>query len=493
MKLQPNFCIDTDAYKVTHHAILKKNLRGNFAYGESRKGSVFPETIFMGGQIICIDHLEGVVIDKLKIEEAEDASGAYFGTRRYFNRAMWDYILNKYGGMLPLRITAVKEGTKVPVNNILFAIEATDEKCVPLVQHTETLFMNVWYGTTVSTNSYYTKLLIMNHLMKSGTPEMIEYMCHDFGYRATSCNQQAAIGGAAHMVHFRGSDTNIGDRALKFYYGTKLDSVLKSVMASEHAVALMYGPGEGEYEYVHACLDASDPDKIISIVIDTYDGINFIDKVVTRDDIREKILARPGKTVFRQDSGDASETTLRNLQSLANSFGFSYNSKHYKVLHPKIGLLQGDGMKRVTIDALYTDIETNKWSADNLVVGSGSGTLIKDFERDTQRFAIKPSQMIIGDETINVCKMVATQPDKKSKTGRLKLHQSGGKFQTISSADNSEGVFAGYIDSLETIFENGELQRRQTFDEIREIANKHFQEDLNSQVWVDNKLMCSTK
>ncbi len=74
----------------------------------------------------------------------------------------------------------------------------------------------------------------------------------------------------------------------------------------------------------------------------------------------------------------------------------------------------------------------------------------------------------------NLSVIVARFQTPFSKKGRLKLHQSGNSFSTISSADTPALQFNGYIDSLETVFENGELKRKQTFDEIRQIANSYL-------------------
>ncbi len=481
-QLHNNWIVDTDAYKLTQWAISPPNLQNIKSYMESRLGSYFPKVIFATLQMQLEKHFTGQVITKEKIEEAEDLSGRWFGTKKYFNRSLFDYVLNKYGGYLPLKIHAVKEGSLVPINNILWHISATDEKCAGLVQPGETLLMQVWYGCTVATNDFYIKKGIMERLIATGTPELLPYMCHDFGFRATSCAEHAEVGGLAALINFSGSDTLRGDRAANFFYGIKDKTKLVSAFASEHCNALMYGPGEGEYEYVLACLEAADPHQICSIVTDSFDDKNFIDKVVTREDIMKKILERPGKTVFRQDSGDPPAVTDYNLTSLSHSYGSHYNAKGFKVLNPKVGLLQGDGMIRETIFSLYDFIISNKWSADNLATGAGSGRLVKNLERDTQRFAIKPSQMIINNEVKNVQKMPKGQPDKASKSGDLKLHKTSGvdrtAYQTISSMNLTKAVFDGYTDCLEPVFENGKLIRHQTFDELVDLANKALQEEL---------------
>ena len=54
----------------------------------------------------------------------------------------------------------------------------------------------------------------------------------------------------------------------------------------------------------------------------------------------------------------------------------------------------------------------------------------------------------------------------------LKLIGSIDNFMTISSDDNTPEQFNGYIDNLETVFENGESKKEQSFEEIRNISNK---------------------
>lgn len=67
---------------------------------------------------------------------------------------------------------------------------------------------------------------------------------------------------------------------------------------------------------------------------------------------------------------------------------------------------------------------------------------------------------------------------KSSKAGKLILVESNSgtkknTFSTYSSKDTSPIMFNSYLDSLETVYENGKLMREQTFSEIRKIANSY--------------------
>ncbi|MBZ4217742.1 hypothetical protein K9B40_24535, partial [Klebsiella aerogenes] len=86
---------------------------------------------------------------------------------------------------------------------VLAVIYNTDPKCYWLTSFLETpLLRGIWYPTTVATNSYENKKLILEYLEKTGDPTTIDFKLHDFGARGVSSLESAGIGGAAHLVNF---------------------------------------------------------------------------------------------------------------------------------------------------------------------------------------------------------------------------------------------------------------------------------------------------
>ena len=465
-----NIVTDTDFYKLARHLTTKRGTTNLYSYGEPRVGAEHDHTIYFGGQIIIQDHFVGKVVTKEKIAEGKRKTKAWGGYEEYFNENMWNVILNKYDGKLPIRIRAVKEGTRVPISNPLFSIEVLDDIAVPLVPHIETLMSHQWMTSTLCTNSFEMKRNILQYLKDTGNPDLIEYMLIFFGYRSATCQQHAMRGDMANLVNFVGSDTTVADRGIDYYYGYSKPARLQSVFATEHSDAQLFGRGEGEYDYIKHMLTTAPDNALASIVTDTYDGNNFIDNVINRDDVKKLILNRKGKTVFREDSGNMIEVMNRTVNSLANNFGYIFNNKHFKVLNEKIGTLCSNDVNRHSIPKLYESLKSNGYSADNMAVGSGNGTM-QDFSRDDQRFAIKSSWAIIDGKEVNLMKDPKTESFKKSKQGRLKLHCSNGSFSTISSAEETPAMFNAYVDSLETVFEMGEATRKQTFDDVIATAN----------------------
>jgi nicotinamide phosphoribosyltransferase len=468
--LEPNFAADTDFYKIPHHLMYRPGLTRVYEYGEARIGAKFDISAFFGMQMILNDHFVGPVITREKIEEAEQEAFEMGGNAGYFNKKMWNYILNKYGGYLPLSISAVPEGTQVPVGNVLFDITATDVNCMPLVGHSEPLLMHIWYPITVVSQLLEIKKAVRPLVIESGTLESEPYMVHDFGLRGVKDWVAAGRGGAAALLLSDGTDNGVARRMLKYHYGATRG---KSVWATEHSVATSFGLSlEEERQYLIHQLDNCPDDCTMSIVIDSKDSFNFIENVVGFEEITERIKARTGRVVFRPDSGDPEYVVNRVLNLLANIFGFYYNGKQFKVLNHNVGVLQGDGMDKDSIPQLYRSIMANKWSTDNLVTGSGGG-LLEKMNRDTQRFAIKASKgTMVGGTEIDIHKDPATMPDKASKKGYLKLTPTGNTgFTTISSSELTKAQFKGYVDAKKEIFKDGVLIKRYDLAEVLQNLN----------------------
>lgn len=458
-----NLILMTDSYKLTHWGQYPVGMTKVYSYLESRGGK-FDKTLFYGLQYYLKEYLEGVVVTLKDIDEAETFAKEHFGND-LFNRSGWEHIVKHCGGKLPIKIKAVKEGTLVKNHNVLMTIENTDPNAFWLTNVMETLLMKIWYPITVATNSFYSKVKIREYLMETAdTLDSLPFKLHDFGYRGVSSEESAGIGGSAHLINFMGTDV-IGaiTFADKYYNG---GMIAFSVPASEHSVACAFGPNAEEQYFLNMLKQY--PTGIVSIVSDTYNIYDFVKCMSTK--YRNKILEREGTVVFRPDSGDPVEVNSRLIDILWDIFGGSYFNG-YKLLDSHIRLIQGDGIDIDMIDKILNMAKLKGFSADNWVFGSGGG-LLQKFDRDTQKFAIKASYGEIKGKGFPISKDPVTSSNKKSKPGMLKLIGSIDNFMTISSDDNTPEQFNGYIDNLETVFENGEIKREQSFEEIRNISNK---------------------
>ena len=473
-----NLANDKDAYKESHHLCMKPGMTHNEGYGEHRKGAKYAFTNWFGMDIIIQDNFM-TVPTLADIEEAKEESFMTFG-QNYFNEEVWLKVRKL--GYIPMEIKALPEGLNVPVGNALFTYQSTEPWFASTLPSLETLLMHSWYPSSISTRTKVIKESIRPLVEKSGTIELLDYLINDFGARGTTWYDSAYVGGAAVLIHGRGSDNMIASRAIKHYYGMK--GRAQSIWATEHSVALSFGPGAGEREYVLHQLRRAPKNATLAMVIDTYDSRNFMFNVINDPEIIALIKERAeagGNTVFRPDSGVPIEQVEMVFDALTGIFGYTHNTKGYKVLKYGVRCIQGDGMNEESIYQLYFDIVKNRWSTDNLFVGSGGGLLQVDINRDTQRQAIKPSFGIIGGVEYNFQKNPKSDPSKASKTGHLKvIEQYGNQMQTISSVDHDKANFGAASDLLRTVFKNGEVHNKNNFADIIERSNRPLPQILHT-------------
>ncbi|MGN6420910.1 MAG: nicotinate phosphoribosyltransferase [Pseudobacter sp.] len=470
MKTKENILLLADAYKYSHHKLYYPGTSTIYSYLESRGGQ-FNETVFFGLQYFLKHYLEGVVITKEKIDEAAEFLPQVFGRDDVFDRSKFDYILNKHGGKLPIRIKAVPEGTVVPVNNVLMTIENTDPECFWLSNFLETLLMQVWYPNTVSTLSREIRKVVASYFKdtaSSSVQDSVDFVLNDFGFRGASSVESAGVGGAAHLINFRGSDTIIGSMLAKNYYNAQQVYGL-SVPATEHSVCTLLGE-EGELEVFRHVLKTF-PTGIVACVSDSFDIFRACSDY-WGEELKELVLSRDGVLVIRPDSGDPIFTLLKVFAILMNKFGYTINDKGYKVLPPQVRVLQGDGVNIDTIRFIYGALKVNGISAENLVLGMG-GALLQKVDRDTQKFAFKCSYAEINGQPTDVQKHPVeldshgqlVQSFKKSKAGKLKLIWKDDSYQTVRQENEP-----GFEDKMITVFENGEITNTSLFEDVRERA-----------------------
>jgi nicotinamide phosphoribosyltransferase len=458
-----NFLLMSDSYKVSHKNAYKKGLKKMQSYLESRGGK-YGKTIFFGLQSY-LRILAGKVVTKEAIDEAEAFWAQHFGRKDVFNRAAWEYILEKHDGKLPLIIRAVPEGTLIDYKNVLMTIENTDEECAWLVNFTETILMKVWYTITIASQSYKIRQDILEQLVISGSPEGIAFKCHDFAYRGVSSEETAALGAAAHLISFMGTDTVAGIRLLQENYGAGMCGF--SIPATEHSIICSFGR-EGEIEACENFLSEY-TEGLIACVSDTYNIYNCCENI-WGGVLREKVLARKGTLVIRPDSGDFFEVIPKVLDILWSKFGGTTNAKGYRVLDDHVRVIQGDGMNPETITQLFKHIVALGWSADNLVVGSGGGLLQKT-DRDVNKFAIKACAALINDKWVEIYKDPITDSGKTSKRGRQGLTKNiGGGYDSYTINEEALPYLQSPMDELVTVFKNGEILKLYTLDEVKKNA-----------------------
>ena len=458
MKIGENTLTRTDSYKQTHWKFYPPGLTTITSYLESRRDAEIPYTVFFGLQYMIKEYLEGEVVTQDMIREAGTICEKHFGSDEFFNYEGWQYIVDEWGGYLPVEIRAVPEGKLIPNSNAMLTIENTDPRCPWVVNFLETLLVQLWYPCTVATISRYLKEKLHDALRRTGDVEKLPFMLHDFGYRGSTSVESAALGGAAHLVNFVGTDTLAGIELLRKYYYADMPGL--SVPATEHSTITTWGE-DGELDAFQHILNQVDS-GIVSVVSDSWD-IYRAAGYWTKD-LREQLESNPNRTVVvRPDSGDPEVVVPNLLYEIAEEMGYTVNEQGYKVLPDCIRVIQGDGITRHSLPKLIDNLVARRWSLDNIVFGSGGG-LLQQCDRDTQSFAMKCSSAVIDGERVDVYKQPATDPMKNSKRGELKLIRDAGTYKTVQRDAPGDDI-------MQTVFYNGELEVAYDIDLVRQNAD----------------------
>lgn len=448
--------LNTDSYKISMGCQYPPGTQYIYSYIESR-GGLYDQTVMFGLQAFIKQYLTKPITQH-DIDYAEELITAH---GEPFNREGWQYILDKHNGYLPLKIRAAKEGSVIPVRNVLATIVNTDPKCFWLTTWVETsLLRAIWYPTTVCTQSWSIKQLIKKYLEGTGDVETINFRLHDFGARGCSSFETAGLGAAAHLVNFYGTDTITGLVYTRKYYNSNMSGF--SVPAAEHSTITSWGKEHEVEAYRNMLTQFAKPGSIVAVVSDSYDIFNACESLWGTE-LKQQVIDSGATLVIRPDSGDPATVVLKCVKILSEKFGFTVNSKGFKVLN-NVRVLQGDGINYDSIERILQHITNDGFSADNVSFGMG-GALVQKVDRDTNKWAMKCSAAYINNEWVDVFKDPITDPGKSSKKGRVTLYK------------NENGYFSGLIgdyenDELYTVFENGKLIQEWSFDEIRENSNK---------------------
>lgn len=451
--LTDNLILKTDSYKASHWMQYPPKTKRVFSYFESRGGK-FSSTVFFG----LLYYLEQLT-KGISVEDIAEAKEFFIPHGLPFNEEGWMYIAKELGGRLPLKIRAVPEGTVVPTHNVLFTVENTDEKCFWLTSYVETLLSRVWYPMTVATLSWHMRQTIEKFLIEtSGSNDGIDFKLHDFGARGVSSAESAALGGAAHLINFMGTDTVEGVMLARKLYGEKMAGF--SIAASEHSSITTWGKDRELDAYRNMVDKFARPGQIFACVSDSYDIDNAISNMWGRI-LKDEIIKKGATLVVRPDSGDPIAGSLNAVERLADNFGYTINSKGFKVLN-NVRVIWGDGVNQESVFKILQALKNSQWSIENIAFGMG-GALLQKVNRDTQKCAYKASWAVTDQGPVPVFKDPTGDASKKSKPGRVDLVNLGGKISTVFD-DAPHGSI------LKTVFENGKIIKRDTFAEIRERA-----------------------
>lgn len=223
--------------------------------------------------------------------------------------------------------------------------------------------------------------------------------------------------------------------------------------------------------------DSGDPVKILT-------GYNFLEVSSTSNDEEmsraelddyEAVYDRSTGKYYTFESYDDGWTTKYNLKEISTDevkgavqcldeiFGSTENSRGFRTLNPRVGLIYGDSITLGRAEEILKRLANKGYASDNVVFGIGSYTF-QYTTRDTLGFAMKATYVEINGEGQAIFKDPKTDDGtKKSARGLLRVDRVGTDFvlRNNVSAEEERGG------ELTTVFLNGDIVREESFADIR--------------------------
>lgn len=463
-----NKILAVDSYKLSHFLQYPPGTEYISSYIEPRgvASDFVPtnEVVNVGMQAYMNKYLESPYT-KEELYEAQEIANLH-GVP--FNFQGWEYIINKYGGYLPLLIQALPEGTVFPIGVPQVQVVNTDDKLAWLTSVIETqLLRAIWYPSTVATLSREVKKICKQYLLDTADNlDALDFMLHDFGARGVSSGESAALGSMAHLVNFKGTDTLEAIKLIRDVYPSdEYDVAGFSIPAAEHSTITSWKEHGGEVAaYRNMINQFGGEGKIYAVVSDSYDIYHAVEKL-WGEELRPEVLSKGGRVVIRPDSGEPVQMVLQIVNTLGVKFGHTINSKGYRVLNTAVRVIQGDGVDYFKIVEILQALKDEGWSVENVVFGMGGG-LLQKVNRDSLKYAMKASAISVGGKWSDIYKDPITDKGKVSKRGRLvvnpdfKVYKED--FQHALDENLLEPVY--FMNDIEPVFSTTQ------FEEIRQRA-----------------------
>lgn len=494
-KINPLLC--TDGYKLSHHLMYPENTKLVFSNFTPRNTKYMPkqakEIVVFGIQytVKYIDDLfkeNFFKRDKKEVcDELQSYLNSYLGTN--YNISHFEALYDL--GYLPIEIKALKEGTIIEEKIPILTIHNTLPEFYWVTNFLETLISTtLWKPLHSASMSYAYNKIVKKYALETDGDNLgaLDFQCHDFSMRGMQSLESSVSSALGFMIGSKGSDTLPVLQAAKYYYNE--DNVAFSVPASEHAVMTAYGK-ENEIDSFSRILDLF-PTGIVSMVSDQFDLWKVLTEYLPQ--LKNKIMSRNGKAVFRPDSGnpvdiicgthklalnkeeffngkdDEYYQTLPKekgiIQLLWDVFGGIINEQGYKVLDSHVGCIYGDSITLDRAEEILEKLKAKGFASTNIVFGVGSYSM-GYATRDNQGCAVKATYVEVNGEGREIFKDPITDDGtKKSAKGLLTVVNQNNKL-ILKDSCSWEEIYSDK-NQLKTVYLNGKVLTNVTLTEIRQ-------------------------
>lgn len=283
-----------------------------------------------------------------------------------FPEDLWRRVVNELGGRIPLRVEALPEGTYCPAGTPFAQIAHTEEGFGELVTWWEAIFMHAYFPSACATEAFKMREYLEQRKEELGADGSFLSRFHSFGFRGHKSLEDAYWAGTAWSLFLKGTDD--------FHISKHLPTAdISSIAALAHKVTQQY---DDEYlGFLHA-IDATAEvgEKVVALVIDTYDAYNVINNMTVT--LANYAHDKGVFLVLRPDSGDTWKQVV-DIYDVVKDNGLD-----------NVGAIIGEGMSLEEAKKADLFFEKNNVPLTFVSYGIGAG-FYKDIDRDTLGWAMK--------------------------------------------------------------------------------------------------------
>ncbi|MBP8016419.1 DUF5598 domain-containing protein [Candidatus Gracilibacteria bacterium] len=351
------------------------------------------------------------------------------GGNSYFNKKMWQEVITKHNGHLPLTINVVEDGTVLKPNEPVMTVAGPAEFAAVF----EPIFLRIFFQSVVATDMHFIEQII-------GEGRVVE-----FGKRAT-VNEKAHID-AMEALYVGGGLKGISNDTAALVIPQTI-----SAGTTAHRYFACY-PTEDE-----AFVNAIEKTEKIALLVDLVDSYKGIDKIIAL----KKKYRNTGKIInMRLDSGDLVDQAIYALNK----------QKENGLLDPKLDKIvvadisNVDKIKEIEEKVKLAGFEPK----DFILYGLGGLLVARNKLRDALSAAFKLTD-VNGEATGKL----SNDKGKEVIPGKLNIELRDGERCIVQEDEEVNGIRL-----LKKVYENGEMFFEENDLDAIDKARRKVKEEFN--------------
>lgn len=481
-----SFMLMADTYKNTNPDAMPEGLIKLTSYITPRK-SMFKnidKVVFFGLQGFIQEFLIDLVNETFFKRDKEEVLAEY---KSYLDTQIGEqsYDLSRIAalhdlGYLPIKMKALPEGSLVNMGVPCIELTNTHPDFAWVVQWIECIAQSELFGTCNWATMAHEYRKLANDFYEKTTGGANPAMAMaDFGFRGLGVDNGIRAS-SSWLLSFDKTSTIPAMQYIDKMYNAECakNHIGMGAVSLEHAtVCSNLAICETEENLLRRLLTTVYKDTSFSYVSDSFDYWSLVNDTLPK--LKKEIMEHNGKFLVRPDSGDIVEISVKTVQKLYEIFGGSVNSKGYKELNPKVGIIYGDGCQYSKIEEIWTKLEKLGFAADTILFGVGAFSFtamctpedgMVCLTRDTFGFAMKSTDCVINGKEYTIQKNPKTDQNhlKKSHKGLCCVTKDGDDY-VCHDGYTSETLPADNL--LMTVYRDGQFVRTTNFADIRERLN----------------------